>query len=131
MNTKSISMIQNAISIRPFIGALDFERSQLFYKDLGFDVLILNPGLSLVRWGGVAFYLQKYYTKDWVDNTMLFFEVENVQQVWDELVSKELTTKYQGVRLTPIRVEEWGQECFLHDPSGILLHFGEFFKQHT
>jgi len=119
-------MKQHVKSIRPFIGALDYEKSQLFYKDLGFGVTVLNPGLSLVRWGEVSFYLQKYYTKDWVDNTMIFFEVENVQDVWDELVALELTIKYQSVRLTPIRTEDWGQECFLHDPSGILLHFGTF-----
>ncbi|PZO24508.1 MAG: glyoxalase, partial [Flavobacteriaceae bacterium] len=28
----------------------------------------------------------------------------------------------------PIRNHDWGRECFLHDPSGILWHFGEFFK---
>jgi len=27
-----------------------------------------------------------------------------------------------------IGTEYWGKECFLHDPSGILWHFGEFFK---
>jgi len=23
---------------------------------------------------------------------------------------------------------DWGKECFVHDPSGILWHIGEFFK---
>jgi hypothetical protein len=31
------------------------------------------------------------------------------------------------VKLIPIRVHDWGKECFLHDPSGVLWHFGEFF----
>jgi len=120
-------MKQNAISVRPFIGAKNFEHSRSFYLDIGFSETILSPVLSLFRWGELGFYLQNAYVKDWVDNTMIFFEVENVKYVWDELVSMELTRKYQDVKLTSIRVENWGRECFLHDPSGILLHFGEFF----
>jgi hypothetical protein len=61
---------------------------------------------------------------------MLFLEVENVQFFWDELVGLDLPARYKNVRLVPIRVESWGRECFLHDPSGILWHFGEFFNKH-
>lgn len=120
-------MKQNAISIRPFIGAKNFERSRSFYKDLGFEEIVISPALSLIRWGSLSFYLQNAYVQDWVDNTMIFFEVESVQEVWDELLALEPSKKYPDAKLSPIRVESWGQECFLHDPSGILFHFGEFF----
>lgn len=120
-------MKQNAISVRPFIGAKNFEQSRSFYQDIGFHETVLNPALSLFKWGELGFYLQNAYVKDWVDNTMIFFQVENVKHTWDELVAMELTLKYKDIKLTPIRVENWGRECFLHDPSGILLHFGEFF----
>lgn len=119
-------MKQNAISIRPFIGAKNFEQSRNFYRDIGFNETVLSPALSLFEWGELAFYLQNAYVKDWIDNTMVFFQVENVKQIWDELASLELTKKYPDVKLVPIRVENWGRECFLHDPSGILWHFGEF-----
>ena len=115
-----------AISIRPFIGAKDFNRSRSFYSDLGFSEIIISPSLSLYQWGEQAFYLQDAYVKDWVDNTMLFFQVENVAQFFTELVALNLTTKYPEVRIAPIRTESWGKECFLHDPSGILWHIGEF-----
>lgn len=118
---------KNVISIRPFIGAKDFERSRDFYKDLGFSETLLNSSLSLFKWKELGFYLQNAYVKDWVDNTMVFFQVENVQDIWDELVALELTTKYPEVRIVPIRTESWGKECFLHDPSGVLWHFGEFY----
>jgi|SRR5215217_1078042 len=114
------------VSIRPFIGSKNFERTRNFYNDIGFSEIVLDPALSLFSWGELSFYLQNAYVKDWVDNTMLFIEVENVKDIWDELISMELTTKYPEVRLAPIRVETWGKECFLHDPSGILWHFGEF-----
>lgn len=76
----------------------------------------------------MGFYLQNAYVKDWVDNTMLFLEVEDVSKYYNELKSLNLPRKYKNVRLISIRVEHWGKECFLHDPSGILWHFGEFNK---
>lgn len=120
-------MKHNAISIRPFIGAKDFDTSRNFYNDIGFHETVLSPVLSLFTWQELGFYLQKAYVKDWVDNTMLFFQVEDVNLIWEELISLNLPEKYNNVKLVPIRVESWGRECFLHDPSGILLHFGEFF----
>ena len=114
------------VSIRPFIGSKDFERSRNFYNYIGFRETVLDGGLSLFRWGELGFYLQNAYVKEWVDNTMVFIEVENVQDIWDKLIAMELNTKYPEVRLVPIRIESWGRECFLHDPSGILWHLGEF-----
>jgi hypothetical protein len=57
---------------------------------------------------------------------MIFLEVDDVDLYWKELLALNLTTKYRGVKLTPIRELDWGKECFLHDPSGILWHFGQF-----
>ena len=59
---------------------------------------------------------------------MIFLEVENVDRYWQELLALDLTVKYKNAKLVPVRVDYWGKECFLHDPSGILWHFGEFFK---
>lgn len=120
-------MKQKAISIRPFIGAKDFDMSRRFYNEIGFRETTLSPILSLFTWQELGFYLQKAYVKDWVDNTMIFFQVEDVNLIWEDLVSLGLEEKYNGVRLVPIRVESWGRECFLYDPSGVLFHFGEFF----
>jgi|SRR3954447_25161272 catechol 2,3-dioxygenase-like lactoylglutathione lyase family enzyme len=121
-------MNQKTLSIRPFIGAKDFELSRSFYRDLGFEEKILFPNMCLYKIGELGFYLQNAYVKDWVDNTMVFIEVEDVEKYWRELLSLNLTAKYKDVKLTPIKDYEWGRECFLHDPSGILWHFGQFSK---
>ncbi len=113
-------MQHNAKSIRPFIGARDFETSRQFYKDLGFEESVVSNGMSFFRTDGLGFYLQDAYVKDWVDNTMLFLEVDDVERHWSELKALNLPARYENVRLTPIRREHWGKECFLHDPSGIL-----------
>lgn len=115
-----------AVSIRPFLGAKDYARSRRFYRDLGFAEQELAPNLCLFQTARVAFYLQDAYVKDWVDNTMVFVEVEDVDRQWRELVELDLPAAYPGVRLVPIRDHAWGRECFLHAPSGILWHFGQF-----
>ena len=118
----------NAKSIRPFIGAKDFKISRQFYSDLGFDESVVSESMSLFRVGQLGFYLQNACVKDWVDNTMLFLEVDDVERHWMELKTLDLPGRYRNVRLTSIRIEPWGKEYFLHDPSGILWHFGEFRK---
>lgn len=82
--------------------------------------------MSLFETGKLAFYLQNAYVKDWIDNTMIFVEVEDVDFYFQILSDMNLPGKYAGARVSPIRDESWGRECFLHDPSGILWHFGEF-----
>jgi hypothetical protein len=121
-------MRHNAKSIRPFLGAKDFSISRSFYKDLGFEESILTHNLSYFKTNDMGFYLQDAYVRDWIDNTMVFLEVDDVSRYWNELLALDLTTRYKDVRLVPIRELDWGREFFLHDPSGILWHFGEFRK---
>jgi catechol 2,3-dioxygenase-like lactoylglutathione lyase family enzyme len=121
-------MKHKAISIRPFIGAKNFEISRIFYQNLGFQEVVLGNDFSYFHTESIGFYLQDAYVKDWIDNTMIFMEVDNVDRYYNELLALELPKKYEGVKLTSIRVENWGKECFLHDPSGILWHFGKFNK---
>ena len=114
-------------SIRAFIGAKDFEESRKFYKDLGFSEVIISENMSVFRVDEkLGFYLQKAYVKDWVDNTMLFLEVEDIEGYLLEIKSKKLPKKYNNVRISKIVVNDWGKEFFLHDPSGILWHIGCF-----
>ncbi len=111
-------------SIRPFIGSKDFNLSRNFYTDLGFKETILSHNLSVFRSGTLSFYLQDAYVKDWIDNTMVFMEVADVTVFWDDLVQLDLTSTYRTVKLVPINHHDWGSECFVHDPSGVLWHFG-------
>ena len=118
-----------AKSIRAFLGSKDFEVSRNFYKDLGFEESIISKNMSYFKVvEDLGFYLQGAYVKDWVDNTMIFLEVDSVERYWKGIRNLGLENKYPGVKLTAIREENWGKECFLHDPSGILWHFGEFKK---
>ncbi|PAW94419.1 glyoxalase [Mucilaginibacter sp. MD40] len=119
-------MQHNAKGIRPFIGAKDFDLSRAFYREWGFEEFVISPDMSVFKLGDTAFYLQKYYNKDWVDNTMVFMEVDNAQRYYEELQALDLPSKYPGSRVSPVRVDTWGDECFVHDPSGVLWHIGHF-----
>ncbi len=114
-------------SIRPFIGSKNFEESRAFYQALGFQESVISRELSYFQVdNNIGFYLQNAYVKDWVDNTMVFVEVADVDAYYQQLMSLNLSSQFSHARLVPVRVESWGKECFLHDPSGILWHFGQF-----
>lgn len=118
----------DAQSIRPFIGARDFQLSRQFYADLGFHESEVAPNMSLFRVNDkLGFYLQDAYVPDWINNSMLFLEVGDVNRHYEELQHLGLHHKYTGAKLSPVVYNDWGKECFLHDPSGILWHFGEFY----
>ncbi|WP_090993352.1 VOC family protein [Pedobacter insulae] len=122
-------MKYHPLSIRPFLGAEDFELSRNFYRYIGFQEVLLGAHLSLFKVGEFGFYLQHAYVKDWIENTMVFMEVENLDQLFEDYSLLDLQKKYKKVRLIPIRTQPWGRAFFLHDPSGILWHFGVFNKQ--
>ncbi len=114
-------------SLRPFVGCADFAVSKSFYSALGFEEFVIAPNMSLFRIpGGLAFYLQDAYVKDWVDNTMLFLEVDDLDQHHADTLGLNLPSQFKGVRVSGIRTEEWGREYFIHDPSGVLWHVGTF-----
>jgi len=119
-----------ASNIRSFIGAKDFDESRTFYNELGFTEVVIDSRMSLFRVNDqLGFYLQRAYVKDWVDNTMLFLEVEDVEACTSELISKGLQHKYSLVRFSDVKTFDYGRELFMHDPSGVLWHFCEFNKE--
>mgnify|MGYP001800494056 CR=1 FL=1 len=114
-------------SIRTFIGTKNYKESREFYKLMEFDEIVLNDDMCYVRVNeSTGFYLQDYYVKDWVDNSMIFLELTNLDEVHRGVAQKRLQDKYELVRLSEIKTLDWGREFFLHDPSGVLWHFGEF-----
>lgn len=113
-------------SIRPFIGARDYELSRSFYSCMGFNESVIDAGMSLFFKDDLGFYLQKAYVKDWIDNSMIFMEVSDLDLFLKELLTLNLTEKFPTVKISGINDNAWGCEFFVHDPSGILWHFGHF-----
>jgi len=115
--------------VRTFVGAKKFDESRSFYTELGFEEVVLDPKMSLFKVNDTfAFYLQDYYVKAWAHNSMVFVEVDDVEACEKELLAKGLPDKYKYVRFTEIKTFDHGRQLFMHDPSGVLWHFCEFFK---
>ena len=123
MNTKAYK----AKSIRTFIGAKNYGESRQFYRELGFEEVEIGDNMCLFKVNeNLGFYLQDAYVKKWVNNSMIFLEVDDLDKCEEELLAKGLDKKFKYVRFTEIRQFDWGRELFMHDPSGILWHFGQF-----
>jgi hypothetical protein len=122
-------MQHQAKSIRPFIGAKDFEVSRQFYRDLGFAESIASHNMSFFKTDGIGFYLQDAYVKDWIDNTMVFLEVDDVGRHWQELKALDLplNTKMSGSRRFAQNIGARNTSCMIHlEYSGTLVNsFGE------
>jgi catechol 2,3-dioxygenase-like lactoylglutathione lyase family enzyme len=117
---------EKLISIRPFIGSLNFDLSRDFYREIGFEETRLGPDFSVFEGQGVGFYLQNAHVKEWIDNTMVFLEVADADAFYEEMKSKDLPGRFPGARLLPVSEHHWGKKGFFYDPSGILWHFGTF-----
>jgi hypothetical protein len=117
---------QGTKSIRAFIGAKDYEISRSFYQDLGFEEKVISEKMSLFTIEGLSFYLQDYYVKEWIENSMILLEVDDIDRYWSFLQQLELGKKYAGIKLIPIQENDWGKECLMVEPSGVLWHFAEF-----
>ena len=120
-------MNHQALSIRTFIGASDFKESRAFYTALGFEEAVISGDLSLFRVNkDLAFYLQNYFLEAWNHNSMIFLEVKDIHQHWADLQALHLPARFPTVRVSAIKNDSWGKEYFVHDPSGVLWHFGSF-----
>ncbi len=116
-------------SIRTFIGAKDYDISRAFYNEIGWKETILSEKMSVFRVDERhSFYLQKAYVRKWIDNTMVFLEVDDVEACYAYIKSLNLPDKFPKAKLSEIVTLDWGREFFLHDPSGVLWHLGEFNK---
>ncbi|WP_235297382.1 VOC family protein [Portibacter marinus] len=122
-----VNFNQQTKSIRSFIGAKNYNESREFYRSLGWQESVIDEGMSyFIVSEGIGFYLQKYYVKKWVDNTMMFLEVEDLEGMHRYVKDLNLVDQYEYVRLSEIVHKDWGSEFFLHDPSGVLWHIGRF-----
>jgi len=93
---------------------------------LGFTERVISDDLSLFVLKETSFYLQDYYVEEWVNNTMLFLEVKNVQVVYESIVARRIEDHFGTSRLSALKDRPWGREFFLHDPAGNLWHIGTF-----
>ena len=112
--------------IMPFLGSLDYQRSRKFYSEIGFKVEEGEKYCKVKVNEHLSFWLQNYSNKQWLDNSMLFLDVADLIHLKNKLKELEIEERYKNVKISETKNYEWGNEFFMHDPSGILWHFCKF-----
>lgn len=103
--------------------SMEFDVSKSFYKALGFELTEGWGDTVDCRLGGATFRLQNYYVKDWANNFMMKFDVEDVDE-WFEHTKKVIDSKTYG-HARYDKPEMVGDTKIFHvwDPCGVLLIF--------
>jgi len=115
----------NIKEIKAFIPSKDYELSKEFYKELGFIQASDVDGVSYFYLKNCSFLLQDYYTKDFCDNFMMHFLVEDIYVWYKSIKDKGLIEKYD-IKMTEIKEQPWKMyEFCLYDPSGVLLRIAQ------
>ena len=113
--------------IRTFIPSSDFELSKDFYGALGFEVDAIDVNLALLSVGDQAFYLQRYYVKDWAENSMLFLTVADAQACFEQIDALLSGGRFPGARVAAPKREAYGAVVtYMWDPAGVLLHLAQW-----
>ena len=116
-------MKATASTLYPFVpSGPDFARAITFFNEIGFETLWRQDGLAGLRFGGAYFMLQDINVREWQDNQMITFEVDDLAGYWAEIDGKDLPSRYQGVRLRPPTDFAWGREVHIIDPAGVCWH---------
>jgi predicted enzyme related to lactoylglutathione lyase len=109
--------------LKIYAPAKDFEISKRFYAALGFEMTDAWAGDLDCRLGGAVFRLQNYYNKDWAENFMMLFGVDDAAGWYEHARAVIATGDFGGARVS--EPEEVAGSTLFHvwDPSGILLIF--------
>ncbi len=115
----------NAVEIKAFVPAKNFEVSKQFYQDLGFTKASDFEGVSYFHHGNCSFLLQDFYEPEHCNNFMMHMLVEDVRAWHKHIISTDVTEKY-AVKVTDVEEQPWGMLDFvIYDPSGVLWRFGQ------
>jgi len=110
-------------SIRTFIGAKNYQESRNFYKELGFEEIELFHNMCFFKVNeNLGFYLQDAYVKQWINNSMVFLEVDDIVKCQKDLMARGLHDKYKHVgelwHFGQFNTKEWLQKNFGFGKNG-------------
>ena len=99
--------------------------SKRFYQALGFEML-LDADVAIFQMGHCGFLLQRYYQKDWAENSMLQLMVDDLDAWWAHIQSLDLPENFGVTPPKPPAMQPWGLRiAFVFDPSGVLWHVAQ------
>ena len=112
--------------VKTFIGAKNFDVARDFYLALGWRMNFESPELAEFEKDTFRFYLQRYYQKDWCENSMVHVTVGDAAAWCDHIKSVLSERDYGEARVQPPTKQDYGAlVTFLWDPSGVLWHLAQ------
>ncbi|MGO1542409.1 MAG: glyoxalase [Luteimonas sp.] len=113
--------------VRTFVPAKDFLLSKEFYSALGCNLEWSDDNLALLNLAGSRFYLQRYYVKDWAENSMLHISVQDSAQCFSDISKLLESGRFPSARVAAPKHEPYGASVtYVWDPSGVLLHLAQW-----
>lgn len=107
---------------RPFLPTKDFDLSKRFYETLGF-AKELDGEVAIFRIGSGSIILQRYYQKEWAENSMLQLLVDDLDAWWAHIQSLDLPAHFPVMKPKPPALQPWGLKvAYISDPAGVLWH---------
>lgn len=112
-------MNMNAVEIKAFVPARDFELSKSFYQAAGFIMAFADDDIAYFRIGECAFLLQNDPGKALATPMMMHLLVENVDDWHARLTEQGIATRF-GVTIGEPKDQPWAMRDFaLRDPAGV------------
>jgi catechol 2,3-dioxygenase-like lactoylglutathione lyase family enzyme len=116
------------IDQRVFLPTRDLARSIDFYRRMGWKVRFQDDSIALVELGASRVFLQKYYQKEWADNTMVHLVVDDAVR-WHEVAERvKKEGRFENVSIRAPQREYGALVTHVIDPAGVLLHFAQMDK---
>jgi hypothetical protein len=121
-------MIDLAISdVRPFLPSKDFAISKDFYVALGWTIEWSDDTLALMHNAGRRFYLQRYYAKEFAENSMLHIGVADARACHAQIRDLLDSGRFPEARVAAPKREPYGAlVTYVWDPAGVLLHLAQW-----
>ena len=109
--------------LKTYVPASNFEESKQFYRALGFELTEGWGETFDCRLGNAQFRLQNYYVKEWAENFMMQFGVDDASAWFEHAKQIVESGRFQNVRVS--EPEHVGGAVVTHvwDPCGVLLIF--------
>jgi len=111
---------------RIFLPTKDLAQSIDFYSRMGWQARFRDDNLALMELGASRVFLQKYFQKEWADNTMVHLVVDDAVR-WHEVAERvKQEGGFEDVKIRAPQREDYGAlVTHVIDPAGVLLHFAQ------
>lgn len=113
------------VEIKAFVPAKDFQLSQRFYQDIGFEKRSEGGGVAYFCVEHCAFLLQDFCAEGFAENFMMHLLVEDVSAWYEKIQHADIVKKY-GSKVSELIDQPWKMRDFVfNDPSGVLWRVGQ------